>query len=336
MRVKIKDIAYYLPEKIITNEDLIKDNPTWDMALIEKKTGVFKRHIANENETALDLAVNACKKLFSMHEKAKNLIDGIIFCTQSEDYLMPPNSCLLHKLLELPDEVFSLDFNLACSGYVYGLALAQGLISAGTLKNVLLVNADTYSKYISKQDRSTRTLFGDGAAVTWITASDSEEGVVDLLCATSGKDYEKFIIKAGGCRLPKSSETSIYMKDQSGNIRTLENIHMDGLGILAFVNSKVPKQIKSILEKNELTVEDIDLFIFHQASKVALDSLVSLLKINPEKTFQNLSSVGNTVSASIPIALKDALESKKIVKGNKILISGFGVGLSWGTAIIDI
>lgn len=336
MRVKIKHIEYFLPEHIVTNQELHEENPDWDMNSVEERAGVVKRHVAHNDETALDLSLQACKKLFSVHKNTQSQIDGIIFCTQSSDYIIPPNSCILHKMLDLPDNVLAFDFNLACSGYVYGLALAQGLIHSGITKNILLVNADTYSKYIHKRDRSVRVLFGDGAAVTWITASDSTQGIIDIICSTFGKDYKKFIIPAGGCRMPKSKETTLLKTDDSGNVRTLENLHMDGMGILVFNNSKVPKQIQSILERNTLTIDDIDLFVFHQASKMALDSLTRLLKIKPEKVFRNLREIGNTVSASIPIALKDALDSRRITPGNKVLVSGFGAGLSAGTAIIEI
>lgn len=335
MRIKIKDIEYYLPEHFVTNEDIQKENPNWNVKLVEKSMGVKRRHIADFDETALDMSFKACMRLFSKHEDIKRKIDGIIFCTQSGDYIIPPNSCVLHKMLNLSEDVFAFDFNLACSGYIYGLALASGLIFSGNCKNILFVTADTYSKYINKQDRSVRMLFGDGAAVSWITGSDTTQGIVDILCSTYGKDYDKFIIPAGGCRMPKSKETLIPKIDNSGNVRTLENIHMEGIGILSFVNSKVPRQIKQILERNKLTVKDIDLFIFHQASKAALDSLRRLVKIEPDKTYGNLSDIGNTVSASIPIALKDALDKGKIGRGNRILISGFGAGLSWGSAIIE-
>ncbi len=198
------------------------------------------------------------------------------------------------------------------------------------------MNADTYSRYINKKDRSVSALFGDGAAVSWITTSNSTQGIIDIQCSTSGRYYDKFIIPAGGCRMPKSTETAIPKIDDSGNVRALENIHMDGMAILAFVNSRVPKQIQQILARNKLTIDDIDFFVFHQASKIALDALMLLLRIKPEKTYHNLHKVGNTVSASIPIALKDALDSGKVSIGDKVILSGFGVGLSWGTAIIEI
>jgi 3-oxoacyl-[acyl-carrier-protein] synthase III len=216
------------------------------------------------------------------------------------------------------------------------LTLAQGLICSGNAKNILLINADTYSKYINKQDRSTRMLFGDGAAVSLITVSNSTQGLIDIQCSTSGKDYDKFIIPAGGCRKPKSAETSFPVVNGSGNVRMLENIHMDGMGILVFVNSKVHLQLLSLLERNGLTIDQIDLFAFHQASKMTLDSIERLLKIKPEKVFRNLKEIGNTVSASIPILLKDALDKGRVSTGDKVVLSGFGAGLSWGTAIIEI
>ena len=335
MRIKIEQIAYYLPERVVTNQELHEENPSWDIPRAEKHTGVFKRHIAADSETALDMSFKACQKLFLEANGLKGKVDGIICCTQSGDYIMPPNSCILHGMLELPDDVLAFDFNLACSGYIYGLALAQGLICSGLASNILLVTADTYSKYISEKDRSTRLLFGDGAAATWITGSGSQQGIIDIQCSTSGKGHDKFMVPAGGCRVPKSGETSRPETDRSGNTRTAENIKMDGMGILSFAKAKIPQQVTKVLARNEMTVEDIDLFVFHQASKVALDSLTRTLRINPEKVFQNLQEVGNTVSASIPIALKDALQTGRVAPGDKVLLCGFGVGLSWGTAILS-
>ncbi len=336
MRIQIKDIAYHLPERIETIEMLTQENPDWDMEVVKNRTGVFTRHIAGMDETALDLAIEACDKLFSQNEGLAEKIDGILFCTESGDYPLPPNSCILHKKLGLSEDVFATDFNLACSGYVYGLSLAQGLILSKAASNILLVTADTYSKYINEKDRSVKVLFGDGAAVSWISAADSAGGMIAIRCATSGEGYERFIVPAGGCRQPKSEETSRPVVDNHGDVRTLEEIHMDGKDILMFVMQKVPKQVNALLKKNEMTVADIDLFIFHQASKMVLDTLQRVLRIPPEKNYRNLPDIGNTVSASIPIAIKDAQDQGKLSPGDRLLLSGFGVGLSWGTAIIEI
>ncbi len=332
MSIKIKAIEYYLPEHIVTNVMLKQENPDWDVESLAERTGVLKRHIAADGETALDLAFKACQKMFPQGVLPE--IDGIIFCTQSQDHILPPNACILHQRLGLSANVFAFDLNMACSGYIYGLALARGLIVSGTLKNVLLVNADTYSKYIHPRDRSVRLLFGDGAAVTWLTAAD-KEGIMDLMCATSGKNFDRFIIPAGGCRMPRSAKTSDVMIDKNQNHRSQENICMKGMDILTFVNSQIPAQIETLLERNHLKIKDIDLFVFHQASKVGLDSLKSALKIDPQKCFENYPDIGNTVSASIPIALKDAIGCHKALAGHKVVLCGFGAGLSWGTALVE-
>lgn len=336
MKVSIEAVEYHLPSTILTNEQLGRENPSWEMNLVEARAGVVNRRIARQDETALDLGYEACLKIFSAGKFKREDVDALIFCTQSGDYIMPPNSCVLHKKLDLREDVFAFDYNLACSGYIYGLSIAQGLILSGMCRNVLLVTADTYSKYINKKDRSARVLFGDGAAASWLTASRSGAGILDIACATSGKDFEKFMIPAGGARIPRSQSTAEAQTDGSGNSRSLENIRMDGLGIYAFVNSKIPKHVSKLLEKNGLTADDIDLFIFHQASKMALDALAKGMNLKPEKVFTNIRDIGNTVSASIPIALKDALASGRAKKGDRIVLCGFGVGLSWGTAIVTL
>lgn len=334
MGIKIDHIAYFLPEKIVTNNDFQQENPSWEMDRIAEKTGVLQRHISAENETAYNLAVAACNRLFDDTGFDKMLIDGIIFCTQTPDYLMPSNAFLLHKELKLRQNVFAYDYNLACSGYIYGLAMAHGFIATNVAKNVLLVTSETYSKLINPKDRSARVLFGDGAAVTLISKSTPSQGLIDLMLATSGDSYDTFYIPAGGARQPKSSETGMEMTDSGGNIRTLNDIYMNGFSVWKFIQSVVPRQIKELLSRNNKCIEDIDLFVFHQASKLTLDSLVKALKIDDRKVFLNLELVGNTVSASIPIALKDALDQGVLKPGMTVLISGFGVGLSWGSVLM--
>lgn len=336
MKVTIRDIAYDLPGPGVTNKALAEENPDWQMAQAETLSGVLKRHVAPENETALDLARRACERLFSAHPGLREQTDAVIFCTQSPDYIMPPNACVLHKELRLSEDTFCLDLNAACSGYIYGLAVVRGLMLSGMARNALLINADTYSRFTHKKDRATRILFSDAAAVSWIAPAEDARGVVDIQCSTGGKYYESCIIPAGGFRKPKSGETSLASVDASGNTRTAENLHMDGMAILGFVNSRVPKQIRSLLERNQRSLEDVDLFIFHQASKMALDCLTKLLGIPPERVFSNLRDVGNTVSASIPIAFKDARESGRLKPGQRVLLAGFGAGLSWGSALLEV
>jgi len=339
MSLFINEIAYHLPKQIVTNEDMAAENSSWDLARISGKSGVTKRHIAMSNETALDLALEACKKINLNNKFSLDSVDAIIFCTQTPDYIMPPNSCILQKELGLSDNIIAFDYNLACSGYVYGLAIVNGLLASGLAHNCLLVTGDTYSKYINKRDRSARVLFGDGATVSWI--SDKSFGkslkLVDVLCATNGAGYDKFIIPAGACRISRSAETAAEQMDSSGNWRTQEQIYMDGMGILEFVVGRIPVQIKNILAKNHMAIENVDFFVFHQASKLILDTLTKLLRVDSQKIFNNIASIGNTVSSSIPIALSQAKEDNVLPKEKgKVLISGFGVGLSWATAILEV
>ena len=333
MGLIIKSIEYYLPDTIITNDDLQKENPDWNLDKVAEKSGVYQRHIAGENETAFDLSVKACDKLFQTNDKSK--IDGIIYCTQSTDFIMPPNSFLLHKYLDLKEGVFAFDFNHACTGYIYCLAMANAFVRAGMAKQILLVTADTYSKYINRKDRSTRVLFGDAAAVTIVKESNEKKGIIDIELGTSGSGYNKFWIPAGGLRLPKSESTSVVKEDDRGNKRTQNDIEMDGFGVWSFINTVAPKQINKLLNQNKIEKTDVDQFIFHQASQMTLESIMKILKLDEEKVFINICNIGNTVSASIPIALKDAVDQEKIDRGSTLILSGFGVGLSYGSILME-
>lgn len=330
---RIAHIEYYLPAKVLTNDDLLQENPTWDVGSYISKTGVFARHIADSSETALDLALKACEALFLNYSLSPQKIDAVIFCTQSPEYILPSNASVLHGKLNLPDRALAFDIPLACSGFIYGLAIAKALICGYPIDNVLLVTADTYSKYIHEKDKSVRLLFGDGAAVTLLQSSI--KGVISLKLGSYGKGFDHFIIPAGGCRLPKGKGTSKEFRDNSGNIRTQEHIAMEGYALLSLTRGKVIENIRQLLEENSLTTHDIDLFIFHQASKLVLDILKTSLQIREERVYSNISSVGNTVSASIPIAFKDALREQRVKKGDKILLCGFGAGFSWGSIILQ-
>tara|TARA_B100000315_G_scaffold258380_1_gene310248 strand:+ start:417 stop:1424 length:1008 start_codon:yes stop_codon:yes gene_type:complete len=334
MGIKISAIDYYLPKKIITNDDLKKKNPDWNMESVAIKSGVTQRHIARKNETALDLTVEACKNLLKNDTNLFNDINALIFCTQSPDYIMPPNAYLLQKRLRLPQNIIAFDFNLACSGYIYSIAMSHALIESKLATKILLVNADTYSKYISKNDRSTSVLFGDAAAVTIVEKDENARGVIDVDFLSDGFNYDCFYIPAGGCRLPKSELTNEKKQASKDNIRTNNDIYMDGMSVWAAINSKVPKQIKDLIKRNDLSLNDIDQFFFHQASQMTLNSLKKVLGID-NNLFINLEDKGNTVSASIPIAMKDALENEKLNRGDLLLLSGFGVGMSYAAMLIE-
>jgi len=332
MNIRIEQIEYYLPGKPVGNDYIQSLFPGWDLASIAEKTGVYERHFSEKGETGFDFARKACDRLFESGVVKKEEIDGIIFCTQAPDYIMPTNAFLLHEYLKLRQNIFAFDYNLGCSGFVLGLAIARGFIATKMAKKILFINSEAFTKFVHPRDRASMALFGDGGAVSLIVASD-EPGIIDCTFDCQGQ-YDAVNIPAGGHRRPKSAETAIEITDQSGNVRTAENFYQNGFAVWKFIGSTVPKQILEILAKNHLKVEDIDLFVFHQASKMTLDSLAKTLKIAPHQTYSNISKTGNLSSASIPIALKDAEHAGKLKRGQTVVLSGFGVGLSWGTVIL--
>ena len=332
--IGVAALAAALPAAVVSNADLARENPSWQMDQVAAKSGVLSRHIAAPGETALDLAVQACAGLAG--QGALEGLEGIVFCTQTPDYVMPSNAFLLQEQLGLPDHILAFDINLACSGFVYGLAICRGLILGGQARRILLVNADTYSRLINPGDRSARVLFGDGAAASVVAADPGRLRIVDLELWSSGRNWRKFCIPAGGFRERQDSQGGREEEDASGNRRTRGDIHMDGMAVWSFISSTVPTQIKQLLARNHLEVGDIDQFVVHQASALTLDSLERILRIPRGRSFRCMESIGNTVSASIPIALDQALRAGSVVPGMRILLSGFGVGLSAGSAIIDV
>jgi 3-oxoacyl-[acyl-carrier-protein] synthase-3 len=324
----VAGIDYALPARRVTNAMLAELHPAWQMEQVALRTGVQERAWCNENETALDLAEVACRRVLTRMNWTASEIDAVLFCTQSPDYVMPPNACLLQARLGLPKSTAALDFPLACSGFVYGLYLAKALIESSAARRVLLVTAETYSKWMHPDDRGPMTLFGDGAAATLIAGGRS--GIGALAMGTDGGGASTFMIPAGGARQPASAQTKQPLTDPSGNVRTAENLYMNGGAVLDFVKTEIPGFVQVLLGKAGLTMAMIDLVILHQASQVTLDHLYRALHIPQGKRFSNIAQVGNTVSASIPMAVRDA-ELQGILKpGAQLLLVGFGVGLSWG------
>jgi len=332
MASKIESIEYYLPETIINNNDLEKEFVDWSAEKIEKKIGIRERHIVKENETALDLALVVGGKILANIDKES--IDFLLFCTQSPEYYLPSGACILQDRLGLRQNIGAFDYNLGCSGYIYGLAMAKSFIKSNIAKNVLLITAETYSKYIHPKDKSNRTIFGDAATATTITKSNSEQ-IGEFSLGTNGIGYNNLIVPNGGLksRYDQHAEEQI---DTSGNIRTANNLYMNGPEIFNFTIQAVPKVINDALGKNNIKLDDIDYVIFHQANKYINEYLRKKINIPEEKFCDNLLSKGNTVSNTIPIALKDSIDGEIIKEGDKILLVGFGVGYSWGATIINI
>lgn len=332
MGAKITNIEYYLPEKIITNDQLAEQFPDWSSEKIEKKVGIRERHIVREDETALDLALIAGKKILKNYDK--NKIDFLLFCTQSPEYYLPSGACILQDRLRLKTDIGAFDYNLGCSGFIYGLALAKSLITSKVASSILLITSETYTKHIHPKDKGNRTIFGDAAAATIIEKSE-EEQIGEFVLGTDGSGYKNLIVPNGGLK-HQYNPNAKEINDGSGSIRTDNNLYMNGPEIFNFTIKAVPKVVSETLAKNNVALDDLDYVIFHQANKYMNEYLRKKINIPKEKFYLNLLHTGNTVSATIPIALKDALDNKLIKKGDKVLLVGFGVGYSWGGTIIKV
>jgi 3-oxoacyl-[acyl-carrier-protein] synthase III len=326
----ILGIASALPARIVTNEELAQSHPTWDIHRVAAKTGVRERRWATSDETSLDLGERAAADLVGRfgHDE----IDALLFCTQTPDHPMPPNSSLLQDRLGLSPRSAALDFTLACSGYVYGLWIADSLVRSGAARRVLLVTAETYSKLIHPEDRGPMTLFGDGGAATLIGVGDGRIGLFEL--GTDGANADAFQVAAGGARLPRDADTSRIRADEQGGCRSLEHLHMQGTKVLDFVKREIPGCVRRLLQKEGLVLDDIAMVVSHQASRMSLEYLQRALKIPSEKMCDYMERIGNTVSASIPLALEQAVGEGRIRHGDRVLLVGFGVGLSWGATIV--
>lgn len=334
MKAKIKAISYYLPEKVLGNEEINTLFPEWSVDKISSKTGIYNRHIAAADEFSSDMAIKAAENLFSEHHIDRKDIDFILLCTQSPDYILPTTACIIQDKLGIPTSAGALDFNLGCSGYIYGLGLAKGLVFAGIAKNILLLTSETYSKFIHPKDKSNLTIFGDAASATLITAGDGFAELGEFDFGTDGKGAENLIVKKGGVRFPGLSDESEDLTDEFGNVNNPGKLHMNGGEIFGFTSGAVPKLIQNVLANNELEASDINLYVFHQANKYMLNHLRKKINIEEEKFFYFLKDCGNTVSSTIPIALKEAVKDADL-SGN-ILLAGFGVGYSWGGCVVKL
>ncbi|WP_349971831.1 ketoacyl-ACP synthase III [Pseudomonas caspiana] len=333
---RIQNIEYELPVHSLTNEMLADEFPEWGVDKIFAKTGIGDRRIIDEAETASDLAFRACEKLFLNGDVARDSIDALIYCTQSPDYLLPATACVLQHRLQLPTTCAAFDFNQGCSGYVYGLGIAKGMIESGQCKNVLLVTAETYSRYINPQDKSVRTLFGDAAAATLIVADGGEGGpyLDRFRYGSDGAGAENLIVPIGGARRPAAVNLNpVERRDESGNVRTDADLYMNGPAIFEFSMTRVPQLFASLFDE-QLAAADMDLFVFHQANQFMLESLRRRLKLPVDKFVTEFEHSGNTVSCTIPIALKESLNKGVIKPGTKMAAVGFGVGYSWGACVI--
>lgn len=333
MGARIRAIDYYFPERKITNEDLSEEFPDYDFSKFEYKIGISSRYVAAEQETALDLAERACLKLFQRFDKTQ--IDYVLYCTQSPEYIMPSTACILQDRLGLNRTVGAFDYNLGCSGYTYGLSMAKAFIESGQANHVLLVTTDTYSKYINRKDRSNRAIFGDAATATLISYDEADNGIYKFKFGTDGRGFNKLIVKNGGTRSPLDHHPEELLYGR-GNIYTENDLYMNGPEIFRFTSTVIPPFIEEVLAFNAIEKEEIGQFVFHQANAHMLKVMRERLAIPVPKFYINLRDGGNTVSSTVPIALKNYSCQEMTEDYSKVIIAGFGIGLSWSAGLIDL
>ena len=332
--IRIRGIACELPCTRVDNAELVRQFGTWTEDKIYQKTGIRERRVAT-TELVSDLATGACERLFADSPSFdRNEVDMLLLCTETPDYYMPATACLVHRRLGLRPDSGALDYNLGCSGFIYGLALAKSLVFSGVARNVLLVTADTLSKTVNPMDKSTRTIFGDAAAAILVGTGESGGAIGGFVLGTDGSGAEKLLIPAGGFAIPRSAETAVERTNMWGNVRSQDNLYMNGPEVLNFTLATVPEAVSRTLEAHSLKLEDVDLFVFHQATLLILEHLRKEIGIPPEKFFMNMENKGNTVSATIPMALRDAADEGRLRPGDRVMAVGFGVGYSWGATII--
>jgi 3-oxoacyl-[acyl-carrier-protein] synthase-3 len=327
----ISSIEYYLPEKTLCNAELAIDFPEWPAEKILQKTGIDIRHIAAPDECSSDLAVSAACRLFDSGACKPADIDYVLFCTQSPDYFLPTTACMIQHRLGLPTTIGALDLNLGSSGFVYGLGLAQGLIESRQAKCILLLTGETYSKFISAADHSVRTIFGDAGAATLVKAIPSNEPYLGpFVYGTDGSGAENLIVRGGAMRGRAPASPDSGTETIGGN----DCLFMNGPEIFNFTLRRIPALVDELLRRADKKRDDIDVYIFHQASLFMLDYLCRRLQIPAGRFYLCLDGCGNTASSTIPIALKRASEDGTLKPGSLVLLAGFGPGYSWGATLL--
>jgi len=333
MKTFVAAIRQALPEATLDNDQLAAQFGSWSAEKILAKTGVRTRHIAAPDECASDLAFRAAQKLLAETQFDPSQIDFLLHCTQTADYIMPTTACLLQNRLGLRTSCGALDFNLGCSGYIYGLGLSKALIESGQARSILLTTAETYSKLINPADKSARTLFGDAATATLLTANEKETLIGPFVYGTDGAGVKDIVIPTGGKRRSPVPNAELVV-DDSGNGRTVNDFYMNGAEVFNFTLRTVPGAVEELLQQAGVQKDDVDLFVFHQANAFMLDHLRRKLQIPAAKFVMAMEHVGNTVSSSIPIALQCAAQRGLLQPDALVMLVAFGVGYSWAATFI--
>ncbi|WP_244969230.1 beta-ketoacyl-ACP synthase III [Tissierella praeacuta] len=321
--VGISGVGSYVPEKVVTNNDLSKIVETSDEWIIER-TGIHERRIASDNMATSDMATIAAKNaLEDANIKSKD-IDLIIVATVTSDHAFPSTACIIQKNIGAVNAA-AFDINVGCSGFVYGLSIGESFIKSGMYKKVLVIGAETLSKIVDWGDRNICVLFGDGAGACVLEKCEEGFGILSIELGSDGNNGEVLTQPAGGSRIPASIDT-IESK--------LHFIKMDGKEVFKFAVRVMEKTSINTLKKANLELNDLDFLIPHQANMRIIDAAAKKLKLEKDKICVNLNKYGNMSSASIPVALNEAVKDNRIKKGDNILLVAFGAGLTWASMVI--
>jgi 3-oxoacyl-[acyl-carrier-protein] synthase-3 len=324
----IRAISFFLPANVLSNDDLEKMDSGWTAAQIEDKLGIVERRVAGPGECASDLAFKAAERMFASGVCAAGDVDYLLLCTQTPDYLLPTTACLLQSRLGLGTHVGAIDVNQGCSGYIYALGLAHGLIESAQARNVLVLTADTYSRLLAPADFSVRSLFGDGATATLVSDVSAEQrSLGPFVYGTDGEGGPNLILRDLSLR-----ERSLAAADP----RPLgaDALKMDGPEIFTFAVSVVPPLVAQLLQRAGVSLAEVDLFVFHQANGYILEKLRKKIGVPEEKFVVAMRHTGNTVSSTIPLALHAAMRDRRLLPGKRVVLVGFGVGYSWGATMV--
>ncbi|MDR0831056.1 MAG: ketoacyl-ACP synthase III [Prevotellaceae bacterium] len=331
--ISISAISACVPKTKINNREfgkLLFDEET--LAKTIDAVGVEQRRVTEKSVTTSDLCFAAAEQLFAEQHIDKSEIDVLIFVSQTPDYRLPATACVLQNRLGLSKKTIAFDVNLGCSGYVYGLSAAYAFANIPTVQKVLLLAGDTPTKFVSPQDKSAALLFGDAGTATLLEKSDDAKDTFFNLF-TDGSGFENLNIKGGGYRCMSNAQSFETEEDTEGNLRNSEQLYMNGGEIFNFTLREVPKSINELLEFSNINILEINQFVFHQANKFMINFLCKKMKIDREKFLISLNKFGNTSTASIPLTL---VVNKNEHNYGQVLMSGFGVGLSWANAVIDL
>lgn len=341
----IKHIAFYLPEQTVSNAEILADYKKWGGTQYSteeellKYCGVSQRHAVYEKDTSLDLGQRAAEKLFSEYNYDRKQIDYIIFVSDALEYKGPTTACVLQERLKLKKNCAAIDILHGCTGWTYGISLAESVIKSGLATEVLLVTADIPSRVIHPRDAEVRAIFSDGGAATVIGHKTNSSGycfqVGDFVFGTDGKGRKNLMVERSGTDDPADLEWHKKHQEVPSGLKG-GRIKMNSPQIFLFAYRIVPKLIQQTLEKNKVAERDIDFYVLHQANAVMLEFIRKKLKIDKARFIINLQDKGNTVSATVPIALREMLDDGKIKKGQKLLIITFGIGYSWGGTVLTV